>query len=291
MAHKQESIAVGRAMQMSTSVAIAASLALTGCAATMREQIYKANDAPVDIAQWTSHRPQPLSVQAPDGIKLTGYYWPGDPGDRDIILFFHGRGSNQGVAARYAEYLTGRGDHVMVVSYRGFGGNPGQPTQAALVADGRAYVAKAREMMGADAHVFLVGHSLGGAVALHVAATVPVSGVITLSTFDKLTQSAPAGVGVLMPDKWNNLDAASKIHAPLVMMHGTADDRVDMDQANALFAAAPSPTDWIIAPGAGHNPDMSRLAPLVSEAVAAVDSGALATYPAALPTGWEVRRK
>jgi fermentation-respiration switch protein FrsA (DUF1100 family) len=94
-----------------------------------------------------------------------------------------------------------------------------------------------------------------------------------------------------MPDKWNNLDAASKMHAPLVMMHGTADDRVDMDQANALFAAAPSPTDWIIAPGAGHNPDMSRLAPLVSEAVAAVDSGALATYPAALPTGWEVRRK
>ncbi|WP_235954663.1 alpha/beta hydrolase [Sphingobium psychrophilum] len=274
-----------------TAMLAAAAMMLGGCASTVREQIYKADDTRIDIAQWVKALPRAIPVRTEDGVALTGYYWPGDPADRDVLLFFHGRGSHQGVAARYAEHLTGQGDHVIVVSYRGFGGNPGSPTQAGLMADGRAYVALARQLVGPDAHVFLVGHSLGGAVALHVAATVTVSGVVTLSTFDKLTESAPAGVGALLPDKWNNLDAATKIAAPLVMMHGTADDRVDMGQAAALFAAARSPTDWLIAPGAGHNPDMIRIAPLVSEAVEAMDSGALARYPVALPAGWEVRRK
>ena len=273
------------------SLAISASLALTGCASAMREQIYKANDAPIDIAQWTSVRPEPLPVRTSDGMTLTGYHWPGEPMDRDVILFFHGRGSNQGVAARYAEHLTGKGDHVIVVSYRGFGGNPGSPTQAALVDDGRSFIAAARKLVGSDAHIFLVGHSLGGAVALHVAATMPVTGVVTLSTFDAFSQSAPAGMGALLPDKWNNLDAVRKIKAPLVMIHGTADDRVDMGQASALFAAAGRPTDWLIVPGAGHNPDMAQLGPLVSEAIEAVDGDGLASYPAALPTGWEARRK
>ncbi|MEC3910776.1 alpha/beta fold hydrolase [Sphingobium sp. CR2-8] len=282
---------MNRIRQAALSWTIAAALALTGCAAAMREQIYKANDATVDIAQWTRSPPQPMPVQTADGIMLTGYYWPGEPMDRDVILFFHGRGSNQGIAARYAEHLTGRGDHVIVVSYRGFGGNPGDPTQAALVDDGRRFIAAARKLVGSNARIFLVGHSLGGAVALHVAATEPVAGVITLSTFDTLAQSAPGGMGKLLPDKWNNLDAASKIGAPLVMIHGTADDRVDMDQAAALFAAARHPADWLIAPGAGHNPDMAKLGPLVSEAVEAVDDDALDDYPVALPTGWEVRRK
>ncbi|KQN09673.1 hypothetical protein ASE85_01600 [Sphingobium sp. Leaf26] len=274
-----------------TACLIAASLTLAGCAGAVRDQIYQASDKTIDIAQWTHVRPQPFPVKTADGLSLTGYYWPGEPMDRDVILFFHGRGSNQGVAARYAEHLTGRGDHVIVVSYRGFGGNPGSPTQASMVDDGRRFIAQARTLIGSNARIFLVGHSLGGAVALHVAATMPVAGVVTLSTFDKLAESTPGGMSALLPDKWNNLDAATKIRAPLVMIHGTADDRVDMGQASALFAAAGHPTDWLIAPGAGHNPDMARLGPLVSEAVEAVDDDALGKYPTTLPAGWEVRRK
>lgn len=271
--------------------AIAAALALTSCASVVRQEIYRPDATTIDIGQWTTNAPRPLPVRTADGLTLTGYYWPGDPADRDVVLFFHGRGSNQGVAARYAEHLTGHGDHVIVVSYRGFGGNPGSPTQAGLMIDGRAFVAKARAMTGPDAHIFLVGHSLGGAVALHVAATVPVTGVVTLSTFDKLAESAPDGVGALLPDKWNNLDAVTKIHAPFVMIQGTADDRIDLNQADALFAAARSPAAFLTVSGAAHNPDMSRIGPVVTQAIEAIDSGAIATYPATRPAGWTVRHK
>lgn len=273
------------------TAALTAFLTLAACASTVRQEIYRADETPVAITQWTRTAPEPLTVQTHDGLSLTGYRWPGDPGDHDVILFFHGRGSNQGIAARYAEHLTGHGDHVIAVSYRGFGGNPGSPTQAGLVADGRAFVAQARAMVGPQARIFLVGHSLGGAVALHVAATTPVAGVITLSTFDTLEGSAPAGMGVLIPDKWNNLDAASKIHAPFVMMLGTADKRVALAQGEALFAAARSPAMFVTMGNAGHNPDMARIGPLVSEAVEAIDSGATTGWPAALPQGWTIRRK
>lgn len=272
-------------------VLLYSALFLNGCAAAVRERIYKADDAPIEMSAFVHHAPNRLPVTTADGLHLTGYYWPGEPADHDILLFFHGRGSNPGIAARYAEHLAGHGDHVIVATYRGFGGNPGSPSQAGLVADGQAFVAKAREIVGPEAHVFLIGHSLGGAVALHVAATTRVAGVVTLSTFDTLAESAPDGMGKLLPDKWNNIDAVGKIDAPFVMMHGTADPRVSVGQAGKLFGAAHAPAVWLTIPDADHSPDMTRVGPLVSEAVAAIHGGTLATYPAALPPGWSVLRK
>ena len=71
---------------------VAAALMLASCASGIREQIYKADATPISVAQWTKAPPQPLPVRTEDGLSLTGYYWPGDPGDHDVILFFHGRG-------------------------------------------------------------------------------------------------------------------------------------------------------------------------------------------------------
>ncbi|MCP1470829.1 hypothetical protein J3E64_002522 [Sphingobium sp. OAS761] len=270
---------------------LAAALALTGCASVLRDHIYQADPRPVHIGDYTGRKPETLTVRTTDGMALTGYYWRGAPDDHDVILFFHGRGSNQGIAARYAEQLTGRGDHVVVVSYRGFGGNPGTPTQAGLIADGLAFTARARDLAGPNAHLFLVGHSLGGAVALHVGARVPVSGVATLSAFDRLAESAPAGTGSLLPDRWNNLEALPRIEAPVIMMQGTADRRVDAAQADRLFAAARSPTVRISMTGAGHHPDMARIGPVITQWVAAIDAGRFATYSPAIPAGWAMERK
>src|SRR3546814_17104596 len=90
---------------------------------------------------------------------LTGYYWPGDPDDKDIVVFFHGRGAHQGVGAKYAQYIAGHGDNVLVASYRGFGGNPGQPSKPGLLKDADAFIAEARKRAGAGARLWLVGHS------------------------------------------------------------------------------------------------------------------------------------
>lgn len=270
---------------------VATALLLSACSAQIRDAVYQAKPDPVAIGDWTSSPPQEISVATADGLSLQGFYWPGAAGDRDIVIFFHGRGANQGIAAKYAEYLTGRGDGVLVASYRGFAGNPGKPGEAGMIADGRAFVAKARALSGQDARVFLVGHSLGGAVALQVALREKVAGVVTLSTFTELDDASPAYAGPLLPDRWNNLDAVKRLTAPLVIVHGEADDVVKADQARALFAAAHHPAALVLIAGATHKPSMGKLGPLVSEAVAAMDAGALPSFPPSLAKGWTVERK
>jgi alpha-beta hydrolase superfamily lysophospholipase len=268
------------------SGALALLLALTACAGPLRREIYRADPHPVTVGAAMAVPPRAMPVRTTDGLTLTGYVWPGAADDDDVLVFFHGRGSNPAIAARYAQALTGRGDHVIIASYRGFAGNPGRPDEAGLIADARAFVTAARTMVGARGHIFLVGHSLGGAVAIHAAAQDRVDGVLALSTFDTLARSAPDGVAGFLPDRWDNLAAIRRIHAPVLLTQGTDDHRVSVDQARTLFAAAPSPAALILMPGMGHSPDMARIAPIVSGMVAAVHDRQPAIAPADLPPGW-----
>ncbi|MFW2830307.1 alpha/beta hydrolase [Sphingomonas sp. ID0503] len=257
----------------------------------MRSNLYKASTDPVDLADWTTALPAEVHAQTTDGLALTGYFWRGDREDRDVIIFFHGRGAHQGVGAKYAEYMTGHGDHVLVASYRGFGGNPGEPNQEALLRDGQAFVRLARQIVGRNAAIYLTGHSLGGAVALHVAAIEDVAGVISLSTFDKLEDAAPAYLRRLLPDAWDNLAAIRKVDEPVLVVHGGADEQVDAGQAVRLFDRANTPAALLLIEQAAHKPSMGKLAPIITEAVEAIDGAGLNTFPAHLPPGWSVRTK
>jgi alpha-beta hydrolase superfamily lysophospholipase len=271
--------------------ALALLLALTACAGTLRHEIYRADRHPVVVGANMAVPPRPMTVRTGDRLALSGYIWPGAADDEDVLVFFHGRGSNPAVAARYAQALTGRGDHVIVASYRGFAGNPGRPSEEGLIADARAFIAAARAMVGPQGHVLVVGHSLGGAVALHAAALEQVDGVAALSSFDTLARSAPGGVGALLPDTWDNVDAIRRVHAPVLLAQGTSDPRVSVDQAETLFAAAPSPAGLIMMPGAGHSPDMATLGPVISGMMAAIHAGRPTGAIADLPAGWTIRVK
>src|SRR3546814_9510930 len=107
-----------------------------------------------------------MKVVTRDGMIVTVYYWAGDPDDKDIVVFFHGRGAHQGVGAKYAQYIAGHGDNVLVASYRGFGGNPGQPSKPGLLRDADAFIDEARKRVGAGERLGPVGQYLGSDGAL-----------------------------------------------------------------------------------------------------------------------------
>lgn len=267
---------------------LAALLAAGGCALA-RDALYAPRSAPVAIASWTGSTPQTLAVATSDGLSLQGFYWPPTPGDRDVFLFFHGRGAHQGIGAKYAQYLRGRGDAVLVASYRGFGGNPGHPSREGMLKDAAAFIAKARQLAGTNARLWLVGHSLGAAVALQSACTDGhVAGVVTISAFADLRDAAPPLTRPFLPDQWDNRTAAHCVRAPLLILHGAQDKLVSPASAASLLQNSGGPATAIAIADWAHKPVMQTMGPWVAAAIDTLASGPATPLPP-LPPLWQMQ--
>ncbi|OHT18489.1 alpha/beta hydrolase [Edaphosphingomonas haloaromaticamans] len=267
---------------------LTALLAFGGCAGFVRQNLYKPRTDIVAITDWTKSPPAEVRATTADGIALQGFQWAGKPGSHDVILFFHGRRAHQGVGAKYAQYLVGKGPAVLVASYRGFAGNPGSPSREGLLRDGAAFIALARQLHGADARIFLVGHSLGGAVALELATRAPVAGVVLIEPFAALGEVAPDYARPFLVDRWDNREAIAAVAPPVVIFHGTADDVVPLPQAQSLLAAACNRALLVTMPGATHKPNMPVLGPAIADTIRLIAEDRLAALPATLPEGWRL---
>lgn len=263
----------------------------TGCALP-RHLLYAPDRPPVALAAADHAPPAPISVRTTDGLALSGYYWPGSPDDRQVILFFHGRHWNAEMGANFAGSLLGAGPAVMVASYRGFGENPGKPGEAGMLRDAAAFIAEARRRIGEDARIWLVGHSIGAAVALHAAAAdARISGVIAMSAFARVAQAAPPLARPFVPDRWDNVTALAALDVPVILLEGGQDRFIPADSGDALFSATRGPASLLRGERSRHNPDMALLAPWINQAIAAMQTGSLTTLPPP-PAGWveKVRR-
>jgi uncharacterized protein len=235
-------------------------LTLASCASIVRSRIYLPEPMPATVT-WTGTAPLEVTAQTADGLRLRGYYWaPPTPGG-DLILFFHGQSGNRYTAAREAEPLA-KGGGLLVASYRGYGDNPGTPNEAGLYADARAFLALARTL-APNSRIYLFGFSLGGAPALHLAAEEKVAGVVTLGAFASLADVAPPISRGVLPDRFDNRAAIARVDEPILLLHGTADEKIPFAQAEALQAASPHGVRLLRLEGSGHDVDFDAIAPTV----------------------------
>lgn len=267
----------GRGAKMKTSIlagsragiALAfATLVLAGCASVVRDYIYLPDPLPAAV-KWTTTAPETVTAETADGLKLTGYYWPPHAPGGDLYIFFHGNGGNGLIAAERAQALVAKGAGLMIADYRGYGGNPGAPSEPGLFADGEAFF-RLSQARAPGSPIYLFGHSLGGAVALELAGRRDVAGVITYGAFCTLAEVAPSYVRGALPDRYDNCAAIGRVTAPLLLIHGTADDIIPFEQAGKLKAAAGPSARLLKLDGAPHAIDMTALAPYVWDNVAAM---------------------
>ncbi len=237
-----------------------------GMTALVRSQIFHPHAHNIVAPAWTGAPAQSISVTTADGLVLQGYYWAPKEAN-DIVVVFHGNGSSQQRMADAVQPLTQGGHGVLVASYRGYGGNPGSPSEAGLFLDGDAWIAKARTLLPPGGKLYIFGHSLGGGVALEMAARHPVDGVATLGTFTSIADMAPWIARPFILDRFDNLSAVRRIKAPITLFHGDADATVPYSCAPRLTAATGGRAWLVRLAGVDHNLPYSRFGPMLWSAL------------------------
>lgn len=195
-----------------------------------------------------------VHTQTGDGLRLSAFYRAAAPG-RKTILFFHGNGDNMlgAIEATRGPAATGHG--LMLVEYRGYGGNPGSPDEAGLYADGEAAMRWLADA-GVDAHqIVIVGNSIGSGPATEMALRHDVAALILVSGLSDLAsvvrRQAPFVPRWLVRDRFDNAVKLARVKAPVYLMHGDADTLVTPDNLDRLLSARPDATVARVA-GAGH---------------------------------------
>lgn len=200
--------------------------------------------------------------QAADGTRLHGWYVPRQNA-RAAVLFCHGNGGNLSHRIDALVMLNHRvGVSVLIFDYRGYGRSEGKPNEAGVLADARAARAwlAAREKISA-ADVVLMGESLGGAVAVDLAAHDGARALVLESAFNSLPDVAAYHYPWL-PVRWamrSRFDSAGQIgryHGPLLQAHGDADTIVPIEFGRRLFEAAAEPKQFLLLHGHDHNDPM-----------------------------------
>lgn len=199
---------------------------------------------------------------AADGTRLHGWYVPHKT-PRAVVLFCHG---NAGNITHRADVLRILHDWVgvttLVFDYRGYGRSQGKPSEAGVLADARAarhWLAHREKIPEGD--IVVMGESIGGAVAVDLAARDGARALVLESTFNNLPDVAAYHYPVL-PVHWamrTRLDSEAKIgnyHGPLLQSHGDADQIVPLPLAKQLFDAANQPKEFLLCPGHDHNDPM-----------------------------------
>lgn len=208
-----------------------------------------------------------VTMETADGLALNSWFRPATAAGRPTIVYFQGNAGHLGYRGMRMRPYLDAGFGVFMVGYRGYGGNPGRPTELGLYKDARAALAflDARGVPAAD--VALYGESLGSAVAVHLAreradAGEPVAAVVLeaplSSAIDVGAHHYPIlPVRLLLKDRFDSATKIAGIQAPLLIVHGTRDRVVPRRFGEMLFNAAAEPKEAVWIADAGHD-DLDR---------------------------------
>ncbi|KPH10275.1 alpha/beta hydrolase [Rhizobium acidisoli] len=196
-----------------------------------------------------------VRIKTPDGEMLHGLYSQGDS-DKPCVLLFFGNGDRVDNYPFLAQALATRRIGLLAISYRGYPGSTGAPSEQGLLTDGIA----AFDWLSAHAGsgIVVLGRSLGTGVAVNTAAKRPAVGVILVSPYLSVLSVAQTHypflpVELLLKDPFRSDLNIGKVGQPKLFLHGRLDDSIPLSSGQALYSIAPEPKQMLIYDGAGHN--------------------------------------
>lgn len=198
-----------------------------------------------------------VEIQTADGLTLRSWYSPPD-GSNPTIVYFQGNAGTIAGRGYKARHFIDRGYGILLLGYRGYGGNSGEPSEAGLVMDGRAALGYLADRDVPRGKVILYGESLGTGVAVALATEGQVRAVILESPYASIEAIAAARywyvpVRLLLKDRFDSISRIGRIDAPLLILHGEQDGVIDVEHGRRLFEAAKEPKRLRLFPSGDHS--------------------------------------
>ena len=241
--------------------------------ALQRQLIYFPDTRQVPPAADVIPGSRDVALHTKDGLELGAWFVPA-AGAEDTgmaVLFAPGNGGNREGRATFAEALSERGFAVLLMDYRGYGGNPGDPTEEGLAADALA-AAEALEDLGYPAaRTIYFGESLGTGVVAALQAERPPAGVALRSPFTSLADVGAhhypwLPVRTLIRDQFPVLQRLASSDVPVTVIYGDQDSVVPSELSARVADEMPNLAERLVLPGADHN-DPAMFGTRVADAV------------------------
>ncbi|MBK1784400.1 alpha/beta hydrolase [Prauserella cavernicola] len=221
--------------------------------AFQRKLIYLPTGGPLPPAAEVLPSGQDVTLSTDDGLRLSAWYFPVEDA-RAKVLVAPGNAGNRSHRVPLARALTQRGLSVLLLDYRGFGDNPGSPSEDGLALDVRA----ARDFLveREPNRLLYVGESLGAAVVTELATEHPPDGLVLRSPFTELAAVGKRHypflpVGLLLRDRFPVSEYAGRLSIPVTVVYGTEDSIVPAEQSREVADAASA--EAVAVTGADHN--------------------------------------
>jgi len=216
--------------------------------------LYPATREKVSAAQAGLSGFADVSLTTEDGERLVGWYRPAEPG-RATLLYFHGNGGSLLNRRDRAKLLTEDGRGLLIVSYRGYSGSTGRPSEAGLRTDARTAYDWLRERVPPE-RIVLYGESLGSGVAVRLATERETGGLILDAPFTSTADVAGHHYRFLpvwlLRDQYRSVDRIHELKCPLLVIHGDRDGVIPIALGERLFATAPEPKRFVKLAGVDH---------------------------------------
>lgn len=196
-----------------------------------------------------------ITLDTADGEKAIAWHVPPSDG-KPVVLFFHGNGEVLAWRVPRFSSIIEDGTGLVALSFRGYAGSSGSPSEAGLIADAEAAYRFAASRY-APSRIVPWGYSLGSGVAVAVASEHTVGGLILEAPYTSAVDIAAAAfpylpVRWLLRDSFHSDRRIGKVRAPLLVMHGVKDRVIPLRFGERLFALANEPKRMVRFADADH---------------------------------------
>ena len=232
---------------------------LAACAALFFAQEFLLFKPDHQVADKNTIFPEAIEYRIPVNDTLSLQAWSNPPSHKDAItvVMLHGNAGNLSTRKKHIDNFRDAERGFLIFSWRGYGNNPGKPSEAGLYADAQAALNWLNQKGIPDTQIILYGESLGSGVAVEMATQRELKGLILGAPYTSITEMAKRDypwmpIDLLLKHPFDSLSKLPDISEPLAILHSRDDPVIPFELGQKLAKQAHEPKAFYRFTDRGH---------------------------------------